>query len=264
MLTYVYDGSFEGLLTALAATVDHNKEIQAITARQDFQPDLFSEVREITTDQAAATAFLEQLRARFSHRNLVTLGKCFLAETPGIAMTIRDFIRLLFTHGERITQNPANETVAKINRARDQVSYEVLRLQGFVRFRQLTTKEYYAAIEPDHNVLRLLAPLFAARFADQQWLIHDLKRRTGIYYDGAVCRFLPEVTVAEDLVAASRPWTSNWTGKGFSPMEHTYQLIWNQYFQAIAIAERTNPRLQRQNMPARYWKHLVERVDFKD
>jgi probable DNA metabolism protein len=262
MLTYIYDGSLEGLLTTLAATVGHNEEIQAITRQQNFQPDLFSEVREITTDQATAAAFLEQLRDRFSHRNLVTLGKCFLAETPGIAMTIRDYIRLLLTRGEPIARNPANETVAKINRVRDQVSYEVLRLQGFIRFRQLATKEYYAAIEPDHNVLRLLAPLFVARFADQQWLIHDLKRQTGIYYDGAVCRFLPKITITADLIAASRPWTSNWNKKGFNPMEDNYQFIWNQYFQAIAIAERTNPQLQRKNMPKRYWNHLVERIDY--
>ncbi|MGD8401043.1 MAG: TIGR03915 family putative DNA repair protein [Bacillota bacterium] len=261
MFTYFYDGSLEGLLTALATTVDSDAEIQAITTRQNFQPDLFSEVREIITDQNMAMTFLEQLRARFRGRTLTTLGKCFLAETPGSAMTIRDFIRLLFKYGERIAWNSANATVRQINRIGDQVSYEVLRLQGFVRFRQLATEEFYAAIEPDHNVIRLLAPLFAARFADQQWLIHDLKRQTGIYYDGAVCRFLPEVTVAADLAAASRPFTANLSPTGFAAAELEYQTIWNQYFQAIAIPERANPRAQRQRMPRRYWKHLVERVE---
>jgi probable DNA metabolism protein len=170
-------------------------------------------------------------------------------------------LKILFSNlGEAVAQNIANPTVLRIRRTSDQVNHEIERLHGFVRFRQLAGELYYAAIEPDHNVVRLLVPHFIARFADQQWLIHDLKRGTGIYYDGVVCRFLPKVNIYSEAVTASRPLTASGVPTSFDTKESTYQSIWNQYFQAIAIPERTNPRAQRQRMPRRYWKHLVERV----
>jgi probable DNA metabolism protein len=151
--------------------------------------------------------------------------------------------------------------VFKIHRVSEQVNHEIQRLHGFVRFRRLTDGVYYAAIEPDYNVVRLLASHFTARFNDQQWLIHDLKRDTGIYYDGAICRFLPEVCINPETVTASSPFTTSKATASLAPKESAYQSIWNQYFQAIAIPERTNPRAQRQRMPQRYWKHLVEQVE---
>lgn len=40
--------------------------------------------------------------------------------------------------------------------------------------------------------------------------------------------------------------------------ERQYQKLWKQYFETIAIRERTNPRCQKTLMPVRYWKHLTE------
>jgi probable DNA metabolism protein len=261
MLTYIYDGSLEGLLTVLALAVDQPADmIQAITPCRDFQPDLFTEAQEVATDQALAVEFFTRLQAEFSQSIIGDLVNCLLSEISGIEVVILDFIRLLLVHGEVIIQNFANNSVFKVHRTSTQISHEIERLHGFVRFRQLTNGVYYAAIEPDHNVVRLLAPHFTTRFADQQWLIHDLKRHTGICYDGVVCRFLPEVTTDLNVIAASRPFDANRSSYGFTASEFEYQTIWNQYFKVIAISERTNLQAQKQRMPKRYWKHLVERV----
>ena len=40
--------------------------------------------------------------------------------------------------------------------------------------------------------------------------------------------------------------------------ERQFQLLWKNYFRALAIPQRTNERLQRRLMPRRYWKHLTE------
>ncbi|HBG76385.1 MAG TPA: hypothetical protein DDW86_05450 [Clostridiales bacterium] len=37
------------------------------------------------------------------------------------------------------------------------------------------------------------------------------------------------------------------------------QQLWKQYFEGIAIRGRYHPGLQRQFMPRRYWKYLVEK-----
>jgi len=41
--------------------------------------------------------------------------------------------------------------------------------------------------------------------------------------------------------------------------ELAFQRLWKSYFDALAIPERFNPRLQRRQMPARFWKYLIEK-----
>lgn len=46
----------------------------------------------------------------------------------------------------------------------------------------------------------------------------------------------------------------------FSRDELDWQKLWNVYFKSIEIRERSNPRLQRQHLPVRYWKYLTEEI----
>ena len=40
--------------------------------------------------------------------------------------------------------------------------------------------------------------------------------------------------------------------------ERQFQLLWKNYFRALAIPQRINECQQRRMMPRRYWKHLTE------
>ena len=42
-------------------------------------------------------------------------------------------------------------------------------------------------------------------------------------------------------------------------MEESYEDLWRVYFNAISIKRKTNIKLQKKNMPMRYWKHLTEK-----
>ncbi|MBE0596822.1 MAG: DUF4130 domain-containing protein, partial [Desulfuromonadales bacterium] len=90
---------------------------------------------------------------------------------------------------------------------------------------------------------QLIAPHFAARFTDRRWLIHDLGRGEGIFFDGQ--RWLL------GKVELQHPPRD-------SAEEQLYAGLWRRFFAAVAIPERRNPRLQRHFMPQRYWKHLTE------
>ena len=41
--------------------------------------------------------------------------------------------------------------------------------------------------------------------------------------------------------------------------EKKVQALWQAFFKTIAIPDRKNPRLQKSNMPMKYWKYLVEK-----
>jgi probable DNA metabolism protein len=77
------------------------------------------------------------------------------------------------------------------------------------------------------------------------WLIHDVRRRLAIHWDRKELAWVDP----EDLPPENPELAED---------EGAYQFLWQTYFRNIAVTDRRNPRLQRQYMPARYWKHLVE------
>lgn len=270
MTNYIYDGTFEGLLTVIAGSIQSAEEINCISSGGEHQPDLFAEIKFVPTDSILADCFFRRLSSALSKEILMDIAYCYLSEEPGMEKVIAEYIKLLFAEGRKGDGNYLNDTVFKIKRVSDKVAHEIGRLHGFIRFRKLASGIYYAPVEPDYNVVQFLAPHFTARFTDQKWMIHDLKRKTGIYYNGSRCIFLPGMEIAPEVIsnlyAGLRAFESGSTSVHAAQSyvldndEMTFQALWDQYFKQIAIAERRNKRLQRQRMPVRYWKYLVEDV----
>ncbi len=260
MVHYLYDGTFEGLLTVVATAIAQERTVAAITAAAPVQPDLFVEYVTVTTEPDRATELFARLQAEFIAASLEFIGYSFLTEQPGIEKAIFDYIRLLFATRGQAARNFADPAVFRLQRASQQVFHEIHRLHGFVRFRKLNNGLFYAPIEPDYAVVQFLAPHFTARFADQSWLIHDRKRNQGIYYNQRHCRYLSEVG-AVFANGAPEGESHGLAPFGYEVDEQDFQQLWNEYFHHIAIAERENRRAQRQRMPERYWRCLVEDVN---
>ncbi len=67
-------------------------------------------------------------------------------------------------------------------------------------FELLQDEMYFAKIEPDFNVLPLIQKHFKDRYADQKWMIFDLKRNFGIIYDLKNAEFLfPDETQLQNF-----------------------------------------------------------------
>ena len=107
------------------------------------------------------------------------------------------------------------------------------------------------AATPEHAALPLSLDYFTDRFADQRWLIYDRRRDYGYYYDGRTAR---RVTLEDDRGMIADKLADRWLAED----ERQFQLLWKNYFRALAIPQRINERQQRRMMPRRYWKHLTE------
>ena len=105
------------------------------------------------------------------------------------------------------------------------------------------------------NVLPLITGHFKDRFADQCWLIYDIKRAYGYYYN---LKEVHEVTFGEDS-REGHLVTGMLDESLMDKDEKLFQQLWKTYFKAICIKERLNPRKHRQDMPVRYWKYLTEK-----
>lgn len=244
MLKYVYDGSFEGLMTAIYEAYYLRQEPDAIVPKYEFKEELFSSMVHIETELEKAKKVITSIKDKLSPSVLLEVFYVFLSEKEGSSTLIYQYLKMSWQAGGNISGNLSDNLVRKINQICQQVKLERHRMLGLLRFRLVAGDIYYATMEPDNNILALIAPHFVRRLADQNWIIHDLSRGLAALYN-------------------QKDWVVTTTERPLELVEQEkeefYQELWREYFTRVAVEGRINPRLQRQFMPTRYWKHLIEK-----
>lgn len=244
MLVYVYDGSFEGILTSIFEAYYRRQQPVDILPEYSLQQDLLAQYVYIATDPAKSDRVYSSILQNISSEALKNVYHVFLSEDKDAGSLIYRYLKLGWKMGQKVELHLSDETVFKVMDINRRLEFEVHRLLGFVRFRQVEGGIFYSAISPDNNVIELLAPHFAERLSDQKWIIHDVKRDLAALYNR-------KEWIISEFTANGIP--------GDTEEEKQYSELWKEFFNTLAIQSRTNPRLQRQLMPRRYWDHLTEK-----
>ena len=163
------------------------------------------------------------------------------------------YIKKAFNSPSSIELNFGDPDVLEVSKVWRKVSQEKHRMIEFIRFQKAEDGTFFGAMEPLYNVLPLVVGHFKDRFADQKWLIYDLKRAYGCYYDLQEVREVRFDRMEEHLLSGIL------NDKLMAEDEKLFQNLWKAYFKAIAIKERINPKLHKQHMPVRFWKYLTEK-----
>ena len=249
----IYDGSFEGLLSAVFHCYQQKITPSDICKESNFQEVLFAAKEIIITNEQQAGRVWKGLQQKLHQRNKELLFTAFLSEKTDIEMMLYRFIRRLFDTNFSIETDYGDTDVLQLKKVERKVLQEASRMLQFVRFQKTKDEIYFAPIEPAFDVLPMTIHHFKDRFADQQWLIYDLKRDYGFHYD---LKTVQEVTLENKSF-------SKYDGKLKTDLlqesEVNYQTLWKNYFESINIKERRNLKVQRQHMPQRYWKFLPEK-----
>ena len=242
MRTWLYDGSFEGLLTTLAILFENGEAPGALEVGLDSLP-LFGPAERVVTDEKKAVAFLEFVRKQVSTdvvRHIVRVG---MADRLSVGLPVYRFLRLALEHGSTVVSYHAHPDVRAVYEISAAVGREIHRLKGLLRFRETEDGWLWGPIAPDHNVTAAVAQHFRFRMPAERWVIHDVVRRIAIAWDGH------DWVEREHLDPRSIR---------LSAREKEVQEWWRIFYREIAIGNRTNARLQAQNMPRRYWMYLIE------
>ncbi|MEO8793981.1 MAG: TIGR03915 family putative DNA repair protein [Daejeonella sp.] len=243
----LYDGTWSGLLTAVFEIYERKLTEVRIDPQQKSESLLFAEELVVENDDKKAMRVWDGLSTKISLSARKNLFACFLSEIKGIENVILDYIRLVFAQNINIEKAFSFPAVLKLSQVGKMVHREKHRMEAFVRFKRTLDDFYFAVVEPDFNVLPLISSHFKNRYADQKWLIYDLKRKYGLYFD---LKEVEEVTM--DLKISDQD-------NLFEDSEALYQTLWQDYFKHINIESRKNTRLHLRHIPKRYWKHLTEK-----
>jgi probable DNA metabolism protein len=158
---------------------------------------------------------------------------------------LMNYLRVGWQVGHRLGDHIAHPDVFEAMRISKQVGFETHKFTGLVRF-CLVGGTFYCDFEPDNDILPFLAPHFADRLRDQNWILHDVGRDVAAIFDKA-CETWTILPLSARVSAGAE--------------EDPFIALWLTYHKTISIKERENPKLQRQFMPRRYWKHLSEMKD---
>jgi len=252
MMTLVYDGTFEGLLTLVFEVYEHKLDQVKIYREGMMQHNFFDAKRSIVSDPVKANRVLKGLHQRLSASGVQRLYAAHLSEIEGEEDNLLGFIRYAFSSNQVVEEDFGNKFVMRLSQVIKMVRREKHRMEAFVRFQKMADGIFYASIAPDFNVLPLILPHFKRRYADQRWIIYDIKRAYGIYYD------LNEVSFVQMDFASGRQ-DAKCIISSYSEDETLYQALWKDYFKHVNIPARKNTKLHLQHVPKRYWKHLTEK-----
>ena len=253
MLIFRYDKTFEGLLTAIFDAYSIKRFPDVLLAAEDTSPLFYDEIITVVTDEERSSRVWKGLQKKLSASALTSLTTCWLSELPEIDLVLFRYIHKAIDAPRSIELNFGDPDVLELSKVWKKVNNERLRVMQFLRFQKAADGTYFAALKPLYNVISLVIPYLQDRFADQKWLLYDLKREYGYYYNRQKV----------DEVRFETKGTHLLTGKLDQQLmaedEQLFQQLWRTYFKTIAIKERINPKLHRQNLPVRFWKYLTEK-----
>ncbi len=250
---YIYDKTFEGFLTLIFEIYQKKIEPACIEGKEFLQQKIFFNLQEVITDDAKAERVWNSLKKKMSSFGYNSLYYVFLSGLEGMEMLLYHYIKKVFACKLPLEYNYSDEHVIELEKIKKKVLREAQRMLMFVRFQETSDGLYYCGLEPKYDVLSMVTNHFTDRFADQKWVIYDLHRKYGFYYD---LHETFHVTFDDTAIVGKSIWLPP---EVIHEQEQLFQNLWKEYFHALTIKERINPRLQMQHMPKRFWKYLPEK-----
>lgn len=244
MIEYLYDGTFEGLLTAIFYAYPQ-KDSCAITREDMYIPNMLDKPIIVPTEYNKFKRVYNSITEKLNTEVLTNIYYLYLSEVKSIENIILTYLKLCYKNGTSVNLAKNNDTILLVDKYCRRVTFESHRFAGFVRFKEIAPFSFYSAIEPDYNIIPILMPHFIERFSDQNFIIHDLKREIALIYNQN-SYFITTLSKEEGLRFSKSNDDSN------------FQNLWKTFYNSINIEERKNLKQQSQYMPKRYWCHLPE------
>ena len=240
-LIYIYDGSYEGLLTCIFESFS-NKEIpRDIQVEGQAQLSL-SPSRKIGTDETKARRVAASFPVKLGYQVTEFFRMAFLTCLTGKEIFMLRFIHMAFRYGPCVLDMLADDTVHILTKAIQHMTQEAHLLKGFIRF-----SDYHSflvtVIHPKNFVLPLLQPHFCDRFSREAFLIFDENHSAALFHQPGRSKIIPLTEL---------------TLQAPDEEEQKYRALWQSYYETIAIKARYNPKCRMSHMPKRYWDFMTE------
>lgn len=248
---YLFDGSFGGFLSAVFQSFYRKEWVIVPCTIDELSFSIVFDFVEIEKDREHSERVWNGLKKRLNSEECLDLYRVFLSEDRKAWAILFRLIQRVFKEEGFSFKNFGDLDVLYFAQVLKKVHRERHRMKAFIRFKKSEDDLYVCIVEPDFNVLPLIVQFFKNRYADQKWLIYDVKRDYGYLYDMQ--------SVIEVYKMESEHQTTPAVSIDLAQDEELYQLLWKRYFKSTNIEARKNMKLHLRHVPKRYWKYLTEK-----
>ncbi|MGN1085347.1 MAG: TIGR03915 family putative DNA repair protein [Lachnospiraceae bacterium] len=250
---YIYrcEDSVEGIFTAIYdawASVHRHEENRIEVRMKDWEePLLFAEYIEVVPDAEKSEKVQRSVRLRISEEAYEMVMKAVLSQEPEKGEIIYRFLIFAFREGARASRSYGNPWTMRLFEAVRNFNNEAHHLKGFLRFDEQENGLLLARYAPQNNVMGELMEHFSDRLNTENFMIFDEKRRIVGIHPGGEEWFVYRLNEEEYQSLCEK-----------SGAEDSYVGLWRVFHRRIAIAERENYALQRNNCPLRFRPYMTE------
>ena len=240
VLVFAYDGSFEGLMSAVFDAFSIKTLPDDIFPFDDMEPTLLK-IHTVETNFEHAKRVEHAIAEKLGKGagNLVRRG--FLYDGEGKETAIMRFLWKGFNEGAKAASAIGDPDVNPLFKMATAVSNEQRLLMGFVRFSE-SQGALTAVIHPKHFVLPLLRGYFCARMYNENFMIYDENHKAALIHSGRRTAIIPVADL--ELPKCEE--------------DKFYRELWKSYYRHIAISSRYNPKCLMTHMPKRFWSDMPE------
>lgn len=243
---YLYDGSWIELLSLINYLLKENKKPLNIKEESKYTPNLIDQALHLNIKKEKK---IYQEWIKKVSRDIVKIAYyVYLSNDENKELIIYYFLKNGLKYKDKVKYLRNLKCVNKALSLTHYVFGEAHRMKGFLRFQEMKNGFLYAQMEPENNIICLLTTHFKKRLPQENWLICDEKRKIYAFYDTTRVYFLE----SDEIIKLNLE---------FSKKELDIEDLWKTFFKTIAIKERKNTRAQRNFMPLKYRKYMLETDD---
>ena len=248
MIVYRCETSMERIFTAVYRAYEEKRVHEETIISLTEEPLLFAEDIWVEPDERKVCKVINTLNRRFGQDNYLTLCMALASEDADSAQAVyRTIVQGLAGNVSKghLFDNLADDYVHRAFALARTVNTEIGHQKQFLRFGELENGVLYSRIGPKNDVVVFLMPHFADRLPMENFMIYD------------------DVHNLFGIHPAGRPWYLLRGGETELPIhlseeEIRYQELFRQFCHTITIEERKNTKLQRNMLPLRFRKYMVE------
>ncbi len=248
-VAYAYDGSLEGLLSAIFAAYERRENPTDVEPGFRLQPRIDQRVSLIDVNLEHAERVRAGLAGSCGPAAYSAMKAAALCSEAGSGTAAYRFVRYAYDAApsrRRAFSDVAHPDVAPLRRIWKRVGTERERMLQFVRFEELEGGLWFARCNPQDSVIPLVMDHFASRFNTQAFIIYDEAHGVAGVYEG---RDWYLVNVADGGSLNIPPATAR---------EAQMRAAWKAFYRSVSVEARYNPELRRHFMPKRLWRNITE------
>jgi len=242
-IVYAFDGTLEGLLTAVFMAYRGHTAPEALRAQTNLQESLLAQTEMVAADEGLAVRVRDGICRRLGPREFERVRIASLSDDPAAPTTIFRYIVMGMDRGPGVWNDLSDPTIQAFERLWQSVYDERHRILQFARFSLMEGGVYYSRVNPKANVVPVVMDHFCARFNVQPFVIYDEVHGIAGVWDRASWGLVR----TDDLTVPP-------TAAGEEDCRH----LWKTFYDHICNERRYNPRLRTQFMPQRLWRNITE------